>query len=264
MLAAQRQAHILEAIGRVGAVRVRELAADLRVSDMTVRRDLEALSRRGLVDKVHGGALVADNHSTDEPGFAAKSGRERAAKDAIGRRAAHLVERGSSIAISAGTTTHAFAGHLLAVPDLTVVTNSFRVAQLFWETGRSGGDVILAGGQRTPSDALVGPLTVAALRALHVDTVFMGVHGIDDRAGLTTPNLMEAETDRAMVAMGRDLVVLADHTKWGVVGLSQIARLTDVSLLVTDAGLAPSAQDALGPKVGELIIASGEQSKEAS
>ena len=90
---------------------------------------------------------------------------------------------------------------------------------------RADRTVVLTGGVRTPSDALVGPVAVATLGSLHLDMVFMGVHGISERAGFTTPNLMEAETNRAFIASTEHLVVLADHTKWNVTGLSSIAPL---------------------------------------
>jgi DeoR/GlpR family transcriptional regulator of sugar metabolism len=83
--------------------------------------------------------------------------------------------------------------------------------------------VVLAGGVRTPSDALVGPVTISALRQLHLDVVFLGVHGMDPHRGFTTPNLLEADVDRAFVDAAQRLVVIADHTKWGVVGLPQPA-----------------------------------------
>ena len=84
--------------------------------------------------------------------------------------------------------------------------------------------MILIGGERTPSDALVGPIATAALKQLHLDLLFLGVHGMDADAGFTTPNLLEAETDRAFVAASRKVVVLADHTKWGTQGISTIAE----------------------------------------
>jgi DeoR/GlpR family transcriptional regulator of sugar metabolism len=117
---------------------------------------------------------------------------------------------------------------------------------------------------RTPSDALVGPVAVAALRMLHVDRLFLGVHGIDLRAGLTTPNLVEAETNRAMIASSRRLCVLADHTKWGTIGLSTITELADVHHLVTDSGLPTRSRSALAEVVGELIVAPVPAVREAS
>jgi DeoR/GlpR family transcriptional regulator of sugar metabolism len=120
--------------------------------------------------------------------------------------------------------------------------------------GRGDQTVVLTGGIRTPSDALVGPVAVEALRTLHLDVVFLGVHGMDER-GFTTPNLMESETDRALVEAGRQLVVVADHSKWGVVGLSTIVPLSDADVLITDDGLQPQAREVLGGQVGELVIA---------
>jgi len=113
---------------------------------------------------------------------------------------------------------------------------------------------VLTGGLRTPSDGLVGPIAVQAIRSLHVDLVVMGVHGIDARAGLTTPNLLEAETNRAMVESARRVVVVADHTKWGVVGLSQIAPLSAVDILLTDDRLDLQARSALAEQVGEVMV----------
>jgi DeoR/GlpR family transcriptional regulator of sugar metabolism len=255
VLAQQRQALILEHLGRAGGVRVSDLVQILGVSDMTVRRDLEVLEQRGLLDKVHGGATLRRDGSTDEPGFQAKSVRELAEKDAIGRRAVELVEPGSAVAVTAGTTTYTLARHLAQVPDITVVTNSIPVANVFFEAEDLGQTVLLTGGLRTVSDALVGPVAVAALQDLHVDVLFMGVHGMDTSSGFTTPNLMEADTNRAMVAAAGRLVVVADHTKWGIVGLSRIARLQDASVLVTDSGISSVAHDALAERVGEVVIA---------
>ncbi len=254
MLAQQRQARILEELDRRGSVRVSELVQLLGVSDMTVRRDLDTLRQRGLLDKVHGGATLREEGSTDEPGFLTKSARELAEKEAIAARAATLVEPGSAVAISAGTTTHALARHLVDVPGLTVVTNSVWVADVLHSSGQNGTTVLLTGGLRTPSDALVGPIAIEALRSLHVDVVFMGVHGMDAKAGFSTPNLMESETNRAMVANARRLVVVADSTKWGVLGLSSFAPLEQADVVISDTALPPEAQHVLAEHVGELIL----------
>jgi len=255
MLAPQRQAAILDRVRTNGAVRVSDLVAEFGVSDMTVRRDLEVLADRGLVAKVHGGATAVHPGSTDEPGFAAKAIRQRAEKTAIASSAAQLVKPGTAIALSAGTTTAELAQRLVDVPELTVVTNSIPVADVFYRGGRQNQTVVLTGGVRTPSDALVGPVAVAAIRSLHLDVLFLGVHGMSERAGFTTPNLMEADTDRALLAAAERLVVLADHTKWGTVGISSIAALADAHVLVTDAGLPTAARDVLEDVVGELVVA---------
>ena len=225
---------IVAEVRRRGAVRVSELATLLGVSDMTVRRDLDLLDEAGLLAKVHGGATLRDERTTDEPGFEAKSLRNMGEKHAIAIAAAAMVRPGTAIGITAGTTTWQLAYHIVDIADLTVVTNSVRVAEVLHQSQRPDRTVVLTGGVRTPSDALVGPVAVATLRSLHLDSVFMGVHGITERAGFTTPNLMEAETNRAFVDATEQLVVLADHTKWNVTGLSSIAPLDASRDVITD------------------------------
>ena len=202
MLARQRQALILERVREDGGVRVADLVRELGVSDMTIRRDLEILDDRGLLEKVHGGATALSEGSLAEPTFITKSGRQQAEKDAIAAAAAELVEPGMAIAISAGTTTHALARRLVDTPRITVVTNSIPVADVLYHGGRPDQAIILTGGVRTPSEALVGPFAVAALRTVHVDLVFVGVHGMDPHSGFTCPNLLEADTDRALIDVG--------------------------------------------------------------
>jgi DeoR/GlpR family transcriptional regulator of sugar metabolism len=255
VLAAQRQALILEEVERRGAVRVSDLVRNLQVSDMTIRRDLDALARQGLVDKVHGGATLPRTGSVEEPGFEAKQVREKTEKQAIARVAAKLVRPGQAIGLSAGTTTWTLAHELREVPGITVVTNSIQVADVLHRGGRADQTVVLTGGVRTPSDALVGPVAVTTLQALNLDLVFMGVHGMDEHSGFTTPNLLEADTDRALAAAGRRLVIVADSSKWGVVGISTFAKLSDADVLVSDEHLDREARAVLQESVGELVIA---------
>lgn len=255
LFARQRQAYILERVREDGSVRVADLAHDLGVSDMTVRRDLDVLHRRALVEKVHGGATALTESALFEPGFDAKSVLQQAEKGAIAEAAINLVAPGTAIGLSAGTTTYALARRLVDVPGLTVVTNSVPVADVLYRNGRADQTIILTGGVRTPSDALVGPFAVAALRTIHLDLVFMGVHGMEPRSGFTTPNVLEADTDRALVEAGRRLIVVADHTKWGVVGISSIARLDQADTVVTDVGIDAAARDTLAGAVRELVVA---------
>ncbi len=264
MLARQRQTYILERVREDGAVRVGDLARDLNVSDMTVRRDLELLHQQGLLEKVHGGATMANGSSLFEPGFVVKSELQLAEKDAIAAAAGALVTPGMAIALSAGTTTYALARRLTDVDGLTVVTNSVPVADVLYRMGRPDQTIIVTGGVRTPSDALVGPFAVSALRTIHVDLVFMGVHGMDPHSGFTTPNLLEAETNRALVEAGRGLVVLADHTKWGVIGISSIGRLDQADVLITDAGLGEDARAALRRDVRELVVVGEDEASPGS
>jgi DeoR/GlpR family transcriptional regulator of sugar metabolism len=254
VLARQRQAYILERVREDGGVRVSDLVRELGVSDMTVRRDLDLLQERGLLEKVHGGATSIFGSTLFESGFATKSGLRRAEKEAIAEAAASLVEPRMAIAISAGSTTYALARRLIDVVGLTVVTNAVRIAEVLHEQGRSDQTIILTGGVRTPSDALVGPFAVAALRTVHVDMAFIGVHGMDIVTGYTSPNLLEAETDRVLIEASRRLVVVADSTKWGVVGLSSIASIGQADVLITDTGLPAHVRDEVGALVRELVL----------
>ncbi|MFF8839277.1 DeoR/GlpR family DNA-binding transcription regulator [Streptomyces sp. NPDC015130] len=267
LLAEQRRALILDEVRRRGGVRVNELTRRLNVSDMTIRRDLDALARQGMLAKVHGGAVPVVEASTHEPGFEAKSVLEPSAKDEIARTAAALVAPGTAIALSGGTTTYALARQLLDVPDLTVVTNSVRVADVFHEAQLTGGTgevrrgaptVVLTGGVRTPSDALVGAVADRAIRSLHFDLLFLGVHGISVEAGLSTPNLAEAETNRCLMRSARRVVVVADHTKWGTVGLSSFADLGEVDTWVTDRGLGESVRGEVTEHLPGLVVAGEE------
>ncbi|MFB6715850.1 MULTISPECIES: DeoR/GlpR family DNA-binding transcription regulator [unclassified Streptomyces] len=266
LLAEQRRALILDEVRRRGGVRVNELTRKLSVSDMTVRRDLDALARQGLIEKVHGGAVPVVEASTHEPGFEAKSALELTAKEDIARAAAAMAVPGSAIALSGGTTTYALAQQLLDVPDLTVVTNSVRVADVFHSAQRPGAaggartgaaTVVLTGGVRTPSDSLVGPVADQAIASLHFDVLFLGVHGISVEAGLSTPNLAEAETNRRFVQSARRVVVVADHTKWGTVGLSSFATLAQVDTFVTDAGLSAAAREEIEEHLPGLLVTGG-------
>ncbi|MEO7147620.1 MAG: DeoR/GlpR family DNA-binding transcription regulator [Terrimesophilobacter sp.] len=259
MLAAARQSEIIQHVRRHGTARISDLASALGVSEMTIRRDVDSLASDALLQKVHGGVMVVGRLSTDEPGFEKKSIRQEAEKGAIAREAATFIAPGSAIGLSAGTTTWTLAKTIAKVNGLTIVTNSIHVAEVFYREAASNTSVrnavILTGGQRTPSDALVGPIAISALAQLHLDVLFLGVHGIDDHAGFTTPNILEAETDQAFVRSARRVVVLADHTKWGTVGMSTIAPLSEVQAVISDDLLPDDAQLRLSEAVPELRIA---------
>ena len=209
----------------------------------------------GVIDKVHGGATVRESLSAQEPGFEAKSRRQLREKDAIAQVAGDLAKPGQVIGLTGGTTTWRLARHLTDVRDLTVVTNSIEVANVFHRKPNPDLAVVLTGGVRTPPDALVGPVALTTIRSLQLDVLFMGVHGVSDDAGLTTPNLLEAEADRAFVESAKAVVVVADHTKWGVRGLSRIAGLDEVHVFVTDSDIDSGARRAIESQVGRLLVA---------
>ena len=245
LLGRQRRDEILSLVDTNGAVRVRDLTERFGVSEMTIRRDIDSLASVNLLVRVHGGATrkVQAALSVDEPGFAVKSKRHLPEKRAIAARAASRIRPGSAIGITAGTTTYHMLPHLADIAQLTVVTNSLAIAGTLSASSPSGRQVVLTGGSPTPSNAIVGPIAERCLAGLHLDQLFMGVHGID-ATGFTTPNLAEAQTNLAFITAAREVCVLADASKWGLVGLGTIAPLGAADVVVSDEGLAAEAIDA--------------------
>lgn len=234
-MAEQRRRAILEELERSESVLVADLSELLGVSDMTIRRDLEELEARKQLKKVHGGAVRVSKAASEQP-FLRKRELCRLEKRAIAREALALIEDGDTVALSAGTTTWNIAAALRGGrAGLTFITNSTNVALALQENGWD--NIVLSGGTfRTPSDALVGPYANATLRSLNADVLFLGVHGIHPEAGLTTPNIAEAATDACLVENAQRVVVVADHTKLGVVALAKIASLSGVDAFITDEG----------------------------
>lgn len=234
MLAEQRRRGILEELERSDSVSVAFLSEQFGVSDMTIRRDLDVLSSRNLLRKVHGGAVPVVGKAATEPHFAQKRELHMPEKQAISREAVRLIEPGDTVAFSAGTTTWTVAAALRAdARDLTFITNSTNIALTLQANGWE--QIVLSGGIfRTPSDALVGPYADRILGTLNADVLFLGVHGIDAKAGLTTPNIAEAETNRCLVEAAQKVVLVADSSKLGVVALAKIVPLSKVDVLITD------------------------------
>ena len=231
MIAAQRRKLILDSLRADGAVSIRLLVKLLDASAVTVRRDLDALDSLHLITRTHGGAI--DRQPTRESSYAEKVGQAMTEKREIGRLAATIVRDGDVIIIGPGTTTEALAHALLSKTGLTIVTNSLPVAETFAESPEN--QVIMTGGTlRGPIRALVGDATQQTLRGVHADIAFLSGNGLVADFGLSTPNLTVADTDRAMAAAGRQIVVLADHTKIGARTAIQTVPTSAITHVVTD------------------------------
>ncbi|MFN8076652.1 MAG: DeoR/GlpR family DNA-binding transcription regulator [Kineosporiaceae bacterium] len=269
MLARQRQERILEQVRRHGGARVGDLVSLLGVSDMTIRRDIAALARRGLVERVHGGATAPEGgnrsagstplapgtplpgHYAPESGTAAPETTIRVddSLDPLGRAAAALVRPGQRIALG-GPTSPAVARHLRGVPGLTVITNSVTAAALL-----PAAEVLLTGGRLTASGRLVGPLATHTLAGLHADLALLGVEGVHPSAGATVSDVAEAEVAHALAADGTAVVLLAAASAWGRLALASVASWAQVSAWVTDvepSGQARAHLDGLGI---DLVVA---------
>lgn len=254
-LSQRRRELITAIIEEHGAARVRDLSEQFGVSTMTIRRDIEALDAASQLRRTHGGATRIERarRSVDEPGFQTKLALQQQEKSKIAMEAARHVVPGSAIGITAGTTTFQLLQHLMGISNLTVVTNSIPIAS---ESGAldPGSQIVLTGGSPTLSHAIVGPLAERSLAGLHVDTLFMGVHGMSETTGFTTPNLSEAQTNQAFIRSARQIIVLADSTKWGVTGLGTIAPLADAHVLIIDDRLPADAHAVLRREIADVIV----------
>ena len=256
MLAAQRKARILEEVSLSGAKRIADLANSLGVSEVTIRRDVEQLASQGLVDKVHGGVTANSLSSTVEPPFSFNSLREQEAKDAMALVAAELVRPGQAVALMGGSSVYALAKRLREVPSLTIVTNSVPISDLFAQNPRADQTVVLTGGVRTPTDSLVGNIASEVFSRFNLDLVFMGIHGMDSEFGFSSPNLVEAETNREVIRRAAKFVVLADHTKWGVRGFTSFAKFESADIVITTEGISKASLATLKAAVKDVRVAS--------
>lgn len=234
MFAEERKQRILAALQRAPSVHATELARAFATSLASIRRDLAELERSGLLTRTHGGA-ISNSLAGSEASLAQKEDRHQTEKAAIAAAAASLVQPGDVVFLDAGSTTRQIARELRHRRDITVVTNAINVAG---ELASSAVEVILTGGQlRRGVLSQVGPIAEQTIAALHVDRLFLAANGVDPDKGVTTPNLGEARTKRAMIDSAREVVLVADHSKFGVVAFAHICGLDRLHAIITDDGL---------------------------
>jgi DeoR family fructose operon transcriptional repressor len=230
----QRQQAIMRTLRAEGRVDSAQIARDLDVTNETVRKDLIQLERQGLLRRVHGGAVPIGD-LTYEPDVVARTEyaeeKERIAKAAL----AHLPASGSII-IDAGSTTLRMAGLFPDDRELTVFTNALPIAMAL--LARPHLTVYPIGGRlRSRTVATVGSWTARMLADINVDVAFLGTNGISLERGLTTPDPAEAEVNHLMLGAARRRILLADHSKVGLLSLCKHADLTDIDLFITDTGI---------------------------
>jgi DeoR family fructose operon transcriptional repressor len=258
LLPAERLRRILEFIGDRDAMRVAELSSLLSVSEVTIRRDLELLERKGLLERTRGGAISA-HRIHREPRYADATLTYSREKAAIGALAAGLVQPRDTVFMTSGTTTqHVFRN--LAAEQVTVVTNNIGIA-LDAEVAPEGVEVLLLGGQyRARSRSLVGTLTSEFLHKFIASKAFIGVDGLSTSHGLTAPSNDEGDVARLMIEQTRgDVIVVADHSKIGQVADRVIADISKVDYLVVDSGISPEHHKRLTEKGIQVLVASIEE-----
>ncbi|HEY5879283.1 MAG TPA: DeoR/GlpR family DNA-binding transcription regulator [Nakamurella sp.] len=232
MYAPERQQAILGHARSVGRVDVNMLADLFDVTPETIRRDLNELERRGLVRRVHGGAIPMERFGLELP-VAQRAGHNAEQKERIAKAALEQLPDGGSIIIDAGTTTARFAEMLPADRQFTVVTHALPIAAMLAE--RPNVTLLLVGGQvRQGTLAAVGSWAQTGYRGVLADVAFAGTNGITLDRGLTTPDLAEAAVKQSLIASARRTVVLADHSKVGRDEFAHVADLSEVDTLITD------------------------------
>jgi len=235
----KRRLAILAELTHSQAVQVADLSRRLGVSEVSIRRDLARLESEGMLRRIHGGAVVMPGAASASAVRPQNSNLVRASeKHRIGYAAAGLIQPGDRVIFDSGTTVLQVAAHLPEdlrhSGNLTAITNSLPVVR---ELGPNQGvHLILLGGVYLPQyEVVVGPQTIEQLRSLHADRLFLGADGLTLSRGVTTANVLEAEVNRATIAAALQVVVVADSTKIGLIGLTSIVPLTGISTLITDA-----------------------------
>ena len=231
---------------------VAEIAEHFAVSVATVRRDLESLEERGEIQRFHGGAMAVRQAPPELPALQ-RQNEQPDEKKRIGRAAADLIKAGETVFISSGTTALEVARNLRQRQNLTVITNSFLVVNTL--AGASGIEVVGLGGVLRHTElSMIGHITAQALAEVHAHKIIFGVRALDIEHGLTNDYLPETMTDRAILAMGGQVIVVADYTKCDRVSTSCVAPITTMHTLVTDLKAPADFVEALKAKRIEVIL----------
>jgi DeoR/GlpR family transcriptional regulator of sugar metabolism len=253
MLSEERRRRILEILGVRTSVRVADLSQELGVSEATIRRDLDAMDSNGDALRVHGGALL-NQDAPPEPPVLQRGRDNQNAKRAIGRLAASMIHEGEAVFLGSGTTTLEVARQLVTRSRLTVVTNALTIINVFARV--KSVSLVAIGGMLRPSEmSFVGHIAEAALSEVRVDKVVMGIRAISLQAGLTNEYMPEVMTDRAILNLASQKLLVADHTKFGRVASAFVAPLTMVSTLVTDSRTDPGIVERIRAQGIDVYVA---------
>jgi DeoR/GlpR family transcriptional regulator of sugar metabolism len=257
MNAAERHNKIVEILLDKGQINIADICEMFDVSEMTARRDLNALDQQGLLRRVHGGAITNLGRSY-EPPFQTRENKNQEAKTAIGLKAAELIYDGDSIALDVGTTTLEIVQGLRGKRNLTIITSCLQVANKVVDQLSLDIDarLILTGGIVRPRElSMIGPIPENVYQDLHVDKAFIGIGGISLEDGLTEYNIEDTQIKKVLISSAREKIVVADGSKFGVTTFASVANLAEIDKVVTDKS-APLAVIEQIRKLGvEIIIA---------
>lgn len=250
---AERQARICDLVRERGRITVEELAESLEISRETIRRDLNALSAKGLVRKFHGGA--ARIAAEVEGSFRQRLGENVPAKLAIARCAAGLFAAGETLFIDTGSTTLYFAEALVRAPGLTVITNSSAIARTLSAPGSLHRVVLIGGDYQHDNQETVGAMAVSHIRCFRAQHAVLTIGAVDEAGAVMDFSIDEAEVARAMIAQAEKVTILADRSKLGRTALSEVCRLDHVHRLVSNAAPPDLLQARIEHTGVQLILA---------
>ena len=237
MLINKRAKRILQILESEGSVNVTDLSVKLDVSEATIRRDLDALHKEQKLKRVHGGAIIIEGH-VNEPPVQKRIRQFENEKKAIAVATSNLIDKGDTLFLGSGTTTLEVAKLIKNRQDLTIVTNSLLVAHLIAISGIA--ELIFVGGfLRREELSFIGHITEQALGEINVDKIIIGIPAIDVKEGLSNDYLPEVMTDRTIINLCPELIIIADHTKFGKTASAFLAPLNRISKLVTDKKVNP-------------------------
>lgn len=254
MLAEQRQARILEVLSESGngIVTVSGMCDLFGVSGMTIRRDLNRLEEAGLARRVHGGAVSYEAMVYEKP-FLTREKECGVEKQEIGRLAAQMIANGETIILDAGTTTQQIARSLVHKEELTVVTNAIPVAVAL-SNYLQVQTIMLGGMLKRKELCMVGPLVIEELSAMSVDKLFLSTAGFSVDRGATDPDMRETDVKKAMIRAAKEVILVADSSKYGFVAFAQITPLQAIHKVITDNGLPPEAIAAIEAEGVEVVM----------
>jgi len=249
----ERQKQILSWLTQQGRLSVAEIVAQFSISQATARRDLDSLASQGKVQRVHGGVIAAEQAPPELP-ILERESEQIGEKSRIGRVAAALVADNETLFLGSGTTVLEVAHSLRDHRNLTVITNSLPVLNML--AGIKEITVISLGGVLRDSElSFIGHITEQALIEVRADKVFMGTRGVSLEHGLTNDYLQETLTDRAIIKSGREVIIVADHTKVNRVSTVLLAPLNSIHTFVTDSGVDKKFVQAFKQQGIKVVIA---------
>lgn len=246
----ERQPQIEAIIRREGEVSVEMLAVRFDVSSETIRRDLGFLAENGRVQKIHGGARRPQ--LIREPSHDERATTAAEAKAAIGRRLADVVEPGETLFIDTGSTALAAAGTLATIPNLTIITNSCRLADRIARTSRDATIHLLGGRYGADNAQTTGIAVIDQLQTFRADRAILTVAAIDPEHGAMDASIDEAQIARAMIRNARAVTVLADSSKFGRHAAYAVCPTDEIDLIISDGHLDKAQKDALRDRGVEL------------